>query len=436
MKSACAWMVGSRSLRRALVAALALGAFATAAPATGLLVSASQSDARMAAGKGPVFGPEALRSRIVHIDRDELARHVAPIGIDTVSDRVARAGKLDGVVSIELFPDVTATFRRKDVDTIGDSGYAWVGEVAGQQFSFASLIVGDSQITGHIQLFHSLFRIDPLGNGIHRVTEIDQGKFPVERYIEVPGKSGSLRAPEPRVKTQIRILVAYTKAANTESGGNVVNEIKQAVSLANAAYANTKIPIKLVLAKSISAGSYNESTGGDEFSINLDDVTGNNGNILKNVRDARESYDADLVSLFRKNGVYCGIGWLPDHPGASTSNLAYHVMNRGCVTNYSMHHEAGHNMGLHHDRYVDAPASNAEYHFGFVNTSCQIRTVMAYNNKCSDSGFNCTRINFFSTPNFVTNQGSCQIGVKKGAAGAADNTKRLRETRAAVAAYR
>jgi hypothetical protein len=77
-------------------------------------------------------------------------------------------------------------------------------------------------------------------------------------------------------------------------------------------------------------------------------------------------------------------------------------MNRVCVTNYSMHHESGHNMGLHHDRYVDPIAPASQYHFGYVNTtaSCRIRTVMAYNNQCTDSGFSCTRVNYFSTPDF------------------------------------
>jgi hypothetical protein len=159
--------------------------------------------------------------------------------------------------------------------------------------------------------------------------------------------------------------------------------------------------------------------------------------VLQKVRDARETYSADLVSLFRKDGGFCGIGWQPDNPGPGTAGLAYHVMNRVCVTNYSMHHESGHNMGLHHDRYVDPIAPASQYHFGYVNTtaSCRIRTVMAYNNQCTDSGFSCTRVNYFSTPDFFA-PGSCQIGIPQDTAGAADNSRRLKETRAAVAAYR
>jgi hypothetical protein len=138
-----------------------------------LLEAATSLDMQAAAAAPAPMGNLAVRSRLVRVNRTELARHVAPLGIDTAPDRVARARNLDGVVTLQLFPNVVATFKRTSLDTIGDSGYAWTGEIDGP-LNFASLIVDDGQITGHIQLLHHLYKIEPLGNGVHRVSEIER----------------------------------------------------------------------------------------------------------------------------------------------------------------------------------------------------------------------------------------------------------------------
>jgi hypothetical protein len=63
---------------------------------------------------------------------------------------------------------------------------------------------------------------------------------------------------------------------------------------------------------------------------------------------------------------------------------------------------------------------------------------MGYNNDCAARGFNCTRINAFSTGKFVVTVGStnCAIGTNKGKPNAADNTQRLKETRTPISNYR
>lgn len=437
------------------VAAAMLVMGTTSVSAAGLLESVTAADVRAVAGTPVSLRRVAARSRLVRINVDELTRQVAPLGMDTAPDRVQRAEALEGVVRLELFPDVVATFRRKNVDTVGDSGYAWTGERNGP-FEFASLIVENGEINGHIQLVHRLFRIEPLRGGVHRVTEIDPRRFPPDdvRPAQFPRGLGVPRrteAPttqptedvdediEPRAKTQIRILAAYTKAAKQESG-NIVGDIKQAIALANTAFNNTNIPIKFVLAKTMAAGNYNEGAGISGFSNDLDNLNGSNGSTLSNVRNARETNLADLVSLFRKgDSSVCGIANLVDVISSATSSVAYSIMNWECISNLSFHHETGHNMSLRHDRYVDS-SSGVGYNFGYVNkdSSCRIRTILAYNNDCSDDGFNCTRVNVFSTEKFVYPVGAtnCKIGIKKGKANAADNTQRLKEVRGFVGGYR
>ncbi len=61
---------------------------------------------------------------------------------------------------------------------------------------------------------------------------------------------------------------------------------------------------------------------------------------------------------------------------------------------------------------------------------------MAYPNKCKAvGGFDCTRVNWFSSPTVKAQPGNVTIGVAQNEAGAADNTRRLKETAVLAASY-
>jgi peptidyl-Asp metalloendopeptidase len=428
------------------IPALALALSATFAMADGLLVPVDAADVRAAAAKGSSLGQLVARSRLVRIDQTELARHVAPLGMDAARGRVNRAAALDGVVTLELFSDVAATFRRTDIDSAGDSGYSWTGEIGGDPVSFAAMIVGNGQVTGHVQLLHRLFRIEPLGNGVHRVSELIPSRFPREYSVRRKRAGTAWTPPAPRHvepqagKTTIRILMVYTAAALAENP-NLRNDIKLAITLANVAHHRSRTRIKFERARTISARSYVEAGPGPAgFVEDLDNLGGENGNILKFVRNKRDLFGADLVSLFRTNdsGI-CGLGYFTDTPGPVYKDFAFSVVTGACIPNYSFHHEAGHNMGLRHDWYVE-PEAGFVYNHGYVNKAgaCRVRTVMAYNDQCSDLGFSCTRINYFSTQRFKVDVGGtlCRIGRAKGMSKAADNAQRLKEVRNKVRDYR
>ena len=363
-----------RTIYCGLAAAFLLLPSAAPARAAGLFEPATSLDMQAVSRQTASLARFASRSRLVRINTAELTRHVAPLGMDTAANRVQRAAELDGVVTLQLFPDLTVTFKRSDIDTIGDRGYAWTGQIDGSPLKFASLIVDEGQVTGHIQLVHRLFKIEPLGNGVHRVTELVPSLFPPEHAAKpaAPARSDGDTAPSatPRAKVLVRVLVAYTQAAKSEDA-NIVNDIKQAVALANTAYANTRIPLKVVLAKVMSAGNYSESS---DIAVDLDNLDGANGTTLRNIRAQRNRVNADLVSMFRKaDPNFCGIANLVDKPRASTNRFAYSVMVWGCISNLSFHHEMGHNMGLRHDYFVD-PTKGVGYNHGFVNAkaACKI----------------------------------------------------------------
>jgi hypothetical protein len=71
-------------------------------------------------------------------------------------------------------------------------------------------------------------------------------------------------------------------------------------------------------------------------------------------------------------------------------------------------------MGLRHDWYIDSQTTPCSHHHGYVNrtaiangtsstTTQRWRTIMAYNNECSDSGFSCSRVNRWSNPDLNYN---------------------------------
>ncbi|MGB7259097.1 MAG: reprolysin-like metallopeptidase [Pseudolabrys sp.] len=435
------------------IVAGAVLAAASPAAAQALFLPATTADASAAAAQPVPFISAATRNRVARINRSALTRHVAPAGNDLAADRAARASALDGVLILNLFPDVSATFNRTGVTEQDSGGYIWEGAVRGQGAQEALLLVDDNQVVGHVQLGSNIYRIDPVAGDVYRITEINQAAFPPEGLPLTPpgGTRGQITpqretaesAVQPAVATTITVLVAYTNTALTEAGSvaTMNNTITMGVALANQAYTRGKTAIKLVLAGKMKV-NYAE---GSDFSVDLNDLT--TGAKLAAVRTKRQQLHADLVTLFRKNDAsLCGLGWLPGNgimptPGPSTTNLGFQVVNWTCVTgNYSWHHEMGHNMGLNHDRYeynLEGGGNPAAiyYNFGYVNLPKLQRTVMAYNNQCAAAGKFCTRINWFSSGT-IKATGNVVIGKSKGVAGAADNSTRLKQDRVAISHYR
>lgn len=409
-------------------------------------------------GAAPAVQPDvaqAVRSRLVRLDANTLARHVVPANEDTAANRAARAAGLDGVVRLNLFDDVMPTFRRTKVTAQPGGGYIWEGIEPGQPVHEALLVIRNKRISGRVQLQNRLFRIDAVdGGALHRITELNPAAFPPEAPPKLAPQGDSTRAapeqdqdkdvtPQAATKTTIRVLVAYTAAAKNQAGSkaDILDEIDQAIALANQAYDNGKIPIRLVLAGTMQP-TYNEKA---DIADDLDQLT--TGNALKSVRNKRVSTNADLAMLLRKTDPnFCGIAWLPGtgimpKPSASTVDTGYSVVVHSCISNLSFHHELGHNMGLQHDRYVyrqqtgDPNPPSSYFNFGYSNLGKQMRTVMAYANECMDKiGTPCTRINWFSSGT-IRATGNVVIGKPRDTANAADNTTRLKQTRKAIAAY-
>lgn len=116
-------------------------------------------------------------------------------------------------------------------------------------------------------------------------------------------------------------MIVYSDQAATAAGGGIGAQVQYAVDRANLAYANSGIATRLRLVHSGPAG-YSES---GDFSTDLNRLTNVGDGYMNNVDALRNTYAADVVSLFIENAAYCGLGYV-----YSDASTAFTVVNRGC----------------------------------------------------------------------------------------------------------
>jgi len=336
-------------------------------------------------------------------------------------------------VTLNLFYDVSFAAGKNRITKRADDNYTWVGGLEGVDHGQAVLVVQDGDLAGNITLSGGSYQVRPLGGGVHAIYEINQNAYPEEAPpipVELPGKS--LSAPPVSALddgSTIDVLVVYTQDAANASA-NIGAEIQLAIDETNTSYANSNVIQRLRLVHSAQV-SYTE-TGA--LGTDLGRLQGPSDGFMDNVHTLRNTYGADLVSLWVENGGnYCGIAYIMTTVSSFFENYAFSVVvDRGCATGYySFGHEFGHNMGARHDWYVD-PTNNSPftYNHGYVDPGNLWRTVMAYRNDCGS----CPRVQYWSNPN-VTYSG-VPMGVPEGQFHAADNHKTLDNTAYTIANFR
>ncbi len=219
----------------------------------------------------------------------------------------------------------------------------------------------------------------------------------------------------------VDLMVLGAAAAIVNGGGTVASftvNVTSAVTEMNTAYANsggTNLTFNLIHCDATAFATTSD------MSADLTNFSGDAG-----VQALRNTQHADLVSLWAGSGNYsgfCGLGYLNSNPTNYSDNSAYTVTDYGCgMTNLSYAHECGHNMGLHHDYYVETSTTPCAHHHGYVNqavipsglpTTARWRTIMAYNTQCGDNGFGCTRIARWANPslNYLGSPTGIAIGL-------------------------
>lgn len=337
--------------------------------------------------------------------------------------RVNASALSSDTITIPL-PDIGSVEVKRLSTTVRTSDdFSWSGDIPGG--GSVSLVVQDGNVTGSIRNGLDLYRVTPVGDGIHALSKVDQSRFPPDHSSPPPRSPASpSSAPDlerPLAGVEVDILVPYTASARAAAGGTAAMNalIQLAIDESNQAYttSNANVSLRLVGTMEI---AYTETS----FNTALTDLQSGTIAAMQQVHAQRDAKGADLVALLINISSSCGLGYVN-----SNAAFAFSAIHYDCATgNYSFGHEIGHNFGALHDPFVDQSNSPFPYGHGFVKTSSPAwRTIMAYADAC---GGTCPRIRQFSNPNVTYN------GVATGTVAMHDVARVHRERVATVAAFR
>ena len=322
------------------------------------------------------------------------------------TELLADAAAGGGDVALEPFPGERYQLRAARAEAAWGEGQVYWGRLfdeRGAEVGSAAVSVVADAVAASLRLDDRLLRIEPAGNGAHRVVEIDEFRMPTcgtthehilppPAPLEAPEQTGggSSKAAGFTNLPTVDVLVAYTPQARAGQGGtNGMNAlINLAISESNNGYNNSDVNQRYRLVHAYETVGYTESTS---FSTNLNRFRSTTDGYMDEVHGLRNQYGADACCLILNGSQYCGVAYgVMGFPSQSWNVNAFQVTARTCATGYySFSHEFGHLFGSHHDK---ANAGNAYYPYGYGwrTASGQWRTVMAY-----APG---TRINYFSNP--------------------------------------
>ena len=400
---------------------------------------------------------ESIRNRYIHID---------------IPNFNAAKVKKGDVLPLKLFNDTSFSITIKQVDNIGENKKAYLGRLNDIPLSTMNMVVENNVMMANIVYPGGFYQIRYAGNGLHTISQIDESAFPPEgeplnaeisdnpspANTPSPAKAGLATnviaqqavddtSPPPDDGSQIDVLVVYDDATETAVGGNAAIEalIDLAINETNANYTNSGVNQRLRLVHQEKV-QYDEA--GFSWTSTLSRLLNNSDGYLDNVQILRNTYNADEVVFIVNDNALCGLTTQMEPYSSGFSEYAFALVNQRCATGYySFGHELGHTMGAGHDWYVDAGVNPTHtYNKGYVNTSGRWRTIMSYNNECSDQGYNCTRIGYWSNPLKTYNNQplgieggtntSCSAGNPNNPDCDADNNRVLNETAYIVANFR
>jgi hypothetical protein len=377
-------------------------------------------------------------------------KRVRPVALDrTLFDRVAAKRAMSAsaqglrdlpAVDMNFFADTAITVRWRSVTQTDDfKSFVWTGVVEGYPLGDAIFIVSDSMVTGNVTRGDGLvYELRPAADGGQWVIEMDQRQLPAELppLPTPPEPEDASAAVPPRDVaaaddgSTIDVMVVYSPAVTAKAGGAQAAQqlVQLGVAETNRGYQNSGVIQRVRLVYSGEVPYVETGT----FSTDLTRLKTTDDGYLDGVHALRDTYSADLVSLWVEGGDACGLGYLLSDPTRPRPDLGFSVVSRSCATGYySFGHEMGHNMGASHARDDGTGPGAYPYSYGFKNIagSNSFRTVMAYDNNCS-----CTRVLYWSNPGVQYN--GRPVGKDQTASDSAANFLTLNNTRNLIANYR
>ena len=407
----------------------------------------SENDAQRSSlpttSKVPTRGGETVRHREMRIDFDRLAAAKARI----------ESGE-GAALDLNLFDDVFFTAVDLRLARTSSGGYSLAGRLEGVLFGTATLVVNGKVVVGSIRSHTGTYTVDADGD-VCVIREVDAAALPplgeplhppqsMLRPRGGPGPAwrsgrGFETAEDDGDTTVTDVLVVYTPAVDDAVGGVLAAHALADLFVAetNQAYQDSGVNQEVFLTRVVEVDYVESDSSGRDLSRLANPEDGH----MDEVHELREKTGSDLVHLIADVQDVCGIAYLMVYVTPAFESAGFGLTSHTCGGRVFAH-ELGHNMGLRHDRYVDSADTPYSYSHGYVNraafeegadASKRWRTVMAYDNECSEAGFTCSELLRFS--NADQEYEGDPLGIATGS-DAADARRSLNETRHVVAGFR
>lgn len=360
---------------------------------------------------------------------------------------------------IPLFEDlIYARFKSRYTSPTG--AITWTGDLEGQKNGLVILTKNNTTFFGKIVTDSgATYIIKPIvDTSYYSVSELIQNSSNDECQFGLPEianrdlnndpfeVSNVCDTDETCSPTNIDLIVFYTAEAMEDLGGKEATELAIAGATAEINVINANSNVNHTVTLVHTALTDLTETPNQNLSDIMSAMKNPNDGIMDEIPVLRDRYYADLVALITFNGSSAGTANTNNNPLKFNPQSAYSITkSSSMLSQYTLAHEIGHNLGLRHDRYAygdnGLPNSACDYGWGWVNANANAnfpnsrwRTIMAYNNQCRDNGLNCIRIPYFSNPDLTYN--GDRMGADIGTPNAANNASLLSRAYCKVAAFR
>lgn len=363
-----------------------------------------------------------------------------------------------------------------------DGNWTWIGRLAGSVGAEAIITFGENAVFGSVSDARGeplrlttrngatyLEQADPLriigAEGVARRRASDTLLPPHQAAMLADSATGpQARAPVAAAGASagntVDVVLGYTAGFEAAQGGasQAITRLRYLVDATNQGYLNSQIDAQVRLVGTVRV-DYPDATDNGDALEKLSGYRSGSGPITPDpafgpLRQARNTYGADLVSLVRKfqtpENDGCGIAWLigggQSAIDGSDAPFGYSVVSDGVDADESdgksyfcrdetLAHELGHNMGSAHDRDTADGDDNVlqakeygryAYSFGYKTSSSggNFYTIMAYGSAGQ------VRYRVFSNPRIAFCGGNIC-----GQDNAADNARSLSQTIPLIAAF-